>query len=421
MGSIITGDDDERIARLMRELLAAVEERGERYAAARASTIEEYRTASGDTAEARIFVLVDGIGAFRDAYEHSTISPWFSMFTQIAGDGRAVGVHVVVTGDRYNSVPTSLGSSVQKRLVLRMAAEEDYLNLGVPKDILGQTSPPGRAILDEDEMQFAVLGGKPNVSTQAREIERLAAHLGELEVTPAPAIRQLGDRIPLSDLPPYVDLSDRDGTTTLLAPIGVADRTLAPMGIQTRGLLMLAGTPGAGRTTALHTIAQAVSRERPERVRVLLTMRSVPQLTGESWAATAVGAEAVLELCRGLADDIRAGRTGAQGLALFVHGAADFAMTPAESDLVGLIKEASAHGHFVVGESESSTWNQAYQVAQPFKSARVGLVLAPGDTDGDGLLGTPLGRIKRSEFPPGRGFYVRQGVATRLQVAMPLP
>ena len=420
VGAIISGDDEERLARLMRELTATVEERGERYAAARASTIEEYRQATGENREARILVLVDGVGAFRDAYEHSTVAPWFSMLTQIAGDGRGVGVHVVVTGDRFNSVPTSLGSSIQKRLVLRMATEDDYLNLGVPRDVLGPTSPPGRAVLGEYEMQFAVLGGKPIVSTQAREFERLATHLTGLGVIPAPPIRRLEERIPLADLPPYVEQTDRDGLPVLLAPIGVADATLGPAGIDTRGALMLAGTPGSGRTSALLTVAQAVHRERTDRVRVLLSMRPVPQLAGETWNASAAGADEVAEMCRALTDDIRSGRADTQGLAIFVHGAADFAMSPAETDLVTLIKEAAAHGHFVVGESESSTWNQAYQVAQPFKSARVGLLLAPGDADGDGLLGTPLGRLRRADFPPGRGFYVRHGMATKLQVAMPV-
>ncbi|MFN3600884.1 MAG: FtsK/SpoIIIE domain-containing protein [Dietzia sp.] len=420
VGAVISGDDEERTARLMRELTATVDERAERYAAARASTIEEYRATAGGTREARIIVLVDGIGAFRDAYEHSTTAPWFSMFTQIAGDGRGVGVHVVVTGDRSNSVPTSLGSSVQKRFVLRLASEDEYLNLGVPRDVLDQTSPPGRAILGDDEMQFAILGGEANVSNQSREIERLADHLRGLGVTPAPGIRQLEERIPLDVLPPSVEQTDRDGSPVLLAPIGVADMTLGPTGIETRGTLMLAGTPGSGRTSVLLTIAQAVRRERPGRIRVLLSMRSVPQLAGEHWDATAVGGDAVAELCRGLVDDIRSGRTDAQGLAVVLHGLADFAMSPAEADLLPLIKEAVACGHFVVGESESSTWNQAYQLAQPFKSARVGLLLAPGDSDGDGLLGTPLGRVKRAEFPPGRGFYIRYGVATKLQVAMPM-
>ena len=99
-------------------------------------------------------------------------SGWFAVFSQIAVDGRQVGVHFVMTGDRPNSIPTSISSTVQKRFVLRLATEDDYLLLGAPKDVLDAASPPGRGILGGDEMQFAVLGGSSNMAVQAREIEQ---------------------------------------------------------------------------------------------------------------------------------------------------------------------------------------------------------------------------------------------------------
>ena len=56
-------------------------------------------------------------------------------------------------------------------------------------------------------------------------------------------------------------------------------------------------------------------------------------------------------------------------------------------------------------------------VAQPFKAGRRGLLLQPGEMDGDSLLGTGLGRIRRADFPAGRGFLVHGGRAMKLQVA----
>ena len=44
--------------------------------------------------------LVDGIAAFREAYEHISHSPIYPMFSQLASDGRMLGIHIVVTGDR---------------------------------------------------------------------------------------------------------------------------------------------------------------------------------------------------------------------------------------------------------------------------------------------------------------------------------
>ena len=57
-------------------------------------------------------------------------------------------------------------------------------------------------------------------------------------------------------------------------------------------------------------------------------------------------------------------------------------------------------------------------LAQPFKSGRRGLLLNPGDIDGDSLLSTSLGRIS-TDFIPGRGYIVGRGKVRKLQVALP--
>jgi S-DNA-T family DNA segregation ATPase FtsK/SpoIIIE len=46
-------------------------------------------------------------------------------------------------------------------------------------------------------------------------------------------------------------------------------------------------------------------------------------------------------------------------------------------------------------------------------------VLQPDQLDGDNFFKTPLPRVARADFPPGRGFYIRRGVARRFQAALP--
>ena len=119
VGAVISGDDEERVQRLLRTLRDIVDERSARYAAVRAGSLDEYRRLAGAPDEPRILLLVDGIGAFRESYEFRPAHafPVWGAFTAVATDGRQVGVHVVVAGDRAASVPTSLGSTIQKRLV----------------------------------------------------------------------------------------------------------------------------------------------------------------------------------------------------------------------------------------------------------------------------------------------------------------
>lgn len=410
VGAIVSGDDEERVIRTIRMLRDLVDERAVRYSAVSAGTIGEYRRIAGAPDEPRVLLLVDGIGAFKEQYEFGSanLSAWFTAFAQVAADGRAVGVHVVVAGDRPNSVPTSIASTVQRRIVLRMANDDEYLMLGVPRDVISATSPAGRGILDGNEVQLAILGSSGNVAVQAREMKRLGASLGRAGAArPRPVLR-LADQISLASLP----------AGTAEAPvIGVEDLSLGPIAAPTRGTLLVAGPPSSGRTTALVTIAVALQRTNPEAQRVLLAPRR-SALSGRGWAREAVGVDAVITAARDLIVRLESAGGGAkERLALFIESLPEFTGTDAEYELERLIRLASREEQLVIGEGETSTWQQAYTLAGPFKSGRKGLLLVPGDMDGDNLMGTSLGRIRRADFPPGRGFLVINGRAARVQIA----
>lgn len=405
VGAIIDGDDDERVARLLRKLRAIVDERATRFSSVRAGSIEEYRSIASAPSEPRYLLLVDGIGAFRERYEFGSAdaSAWFTAFAQIAADGRPLGVHIIMTGDRPNSLPPSIAATVQKRIVLRLADAEDYIMMGVPKDILDQSSPAGRGILEGHEVQLAILGKNSNVAIQAREIQALAASMQRSDGPRPEPIRRLAERLSLGGLPV--------GSAGHIV-VGLDDVTLGPASLAAAGSLLLSGPPGSGRTTALSTIGEALRRQ--NRMPVFLTARR-SALVRREWADSAQGATDVAALAGRLAADIEQRRGSVT--AILIEHLTDFSGTEAEFALDRLVKAALREGCFVVGEAETSTWGQAYTLAPPFKAGRAGLLLTPGDMDGDVLLGTPLGRIRRADFPVGRGFLIQGGRARKVQVA----
>nr|WP_194720312.1 FtsK/SpoIIIE domain-containing protein [Cellulosimicrobium arenosum] len=411
VGAVISSDDEERVARVLRMIRDLVDERSARYAAIRAGDITEYRRLADAPDEARILLLVDGIGAFREAYEFKNTPgfPVWGAFSQVATDGRQVGVHVIVAGSRASSVPASLGSTIQKRLVLRLASEEDYLALGVPRDVLSLTSPPGRGILESDEVQVAVLGGDPNVAIQSREVGKLHSAMSRLGIRPAPPVERLPDSFRLSDLP--VRAGER-------AAFGLDDLDIAPVGLPPRGTMMLSGPPGGGRTTALVTIAQAIRRVGSSRV-VHLAPRRTSISSLDVWDTSVSSPEDVVTLLESLTGALESGHLRPGGLTLLIESVTEFTGTPAEQPLAAFVRTAVRAEQLVVGEAESSTWGQAWALAQPFKAGRTGLLLTPGDVDGDTLLSTSLGRIRRVDFPPGRGFLILAGRARKMHVALP--
>lgn len=411
VAAVVPGDDEERVIRVLRRLRDTVDDRAIRYAAVNASTIGEYRRLADAPEEPRIFLLIDGVGAFRDSYEFGSAqnSSWFTAFAQIAADGRQLGVHVVMTADRPSSVPSSISATVQRRIVLRLASDDDYALLGLPKDILGPASPPGRAILDGNEMQFAVFGDSPNLAIQARELQQLAADMGRGGANRPEPIATLPEQVALDMLPKTV------GRRTV---IGVDDMTLGPAAIELRGSFLLSGPPSSGKTTTLATLAAAARRSSPEMSSVVLAPRPSPITRRPGWSEHADRPDLVAALSARLYERIETTGESAPRMAIFIENVTDFHQGEAEQDLDRLIRLAVRNGHFVVGEAETSTWSQAWTLAAPFKAGRRGILLTPGDMDGD-LLGAPLGRIRRSDFPPGRGFVIAAGRAAKLQIAEP--
>src|SRR5699024_10190101 len=88
VGTIVSGDDEERVIRLLRTLRQLIDERAKEFAKHRARTVAEYRELAGKPDTPRILLLVDGMAAFREAYDYSNLSKWFTTFVQIATDGR---------------------------------------------------------------------------------------------------------------------------------------------------------------------------------------------------------------------------------------------------------------------------------------------------------------------------------------------
>lgn len=406
VAAVVSADDEERIGRVLRRLTALVEDRARRFSRVNAASIADYRRLA-DPNEPRILLLLDAIGPFREQYEHSSQPPFFTMLSQIASDGRMLGVHVVITADRPAAIPTSLSSTIQQRLVMRLASADDYLMAGVPGDILSATSPQGRGIVDGLEVQVAVFGGDPNVAVQARAIERLGAQMREQGFTPPAPVERLSEHIHLDALPA--------STSTGAAVIGVADESLSPCGVSASGVFMVTGPPGSGRSTALVTLARAVRRQDPD-TRIVYLAPSGSNISAlKVWDDTATDQDSVARLVDELSQP---GGTVDAKLMVVIERVADFGGADVENDLAQLVK-TYADTAFIVGESEVSSWGQAWMLAQPFKSSRRGLLLWPNGMDADGLLSTSIGTVRRTEFPPGRGVLVERGKGVWLQVAQP--
>lgn len=412
VGSVILGDDTERVERLFRQLSAVAAERSARFSKIAASTLSEYRSLSGDTDEARIIVLIDGMSNFRSAFEFRSGDDTFSTLAQLMSVGRQVGIHFAISGDRSGVIPSGLSANIQQSIVLRMAAAADYGILGVPADIL-EDAPAGRCVIDGHEVQLAVLGGSSSLTEQSTQVVALSEQLTAAGVLPTPPVERLAKEISLASLPALIDGK---------AVVGVADIDLLPVGIAPEGLVVVTGPFRSGKTMAMKTLVQAMTAAMGDTDSVLIAPTASSQLAGAGdWGQTAIGADDADALSREILAKMREGswpRKGAHGF-IVVETAGDFEGSPSEGAVANLIKAARKANVLTLVETNTSTGAAAWQIHSELKSARIGIVLQPEESDAIALFRVSLPRGSRADFPEGRGYLVEAGRALKLQMALP--
>jgi S-DNA-T family DNA segregation ATPase FtsK/SpoIIIE len=407
VGSVINGSDHERVIRLLGWLRTEVEERARRYSPYNVGSITQYRVQSKNADEPRIILLLDGIAAFRAAYDSTDRIRWVDALGTIASEGRPVGVHVVMSSETRSGLTTALASSVQRRLVLRLAAEEEYGMLGVESDVLSAKSPPGRGLLDGLEVQVAVLGGSADPVLQAAEVENLARAMREANRSEAPPIRRLPELVAFDTLP--IPLEG--------IPVGIASDDLDVFSVSPRGAFLLSGSAGSGRSTALEVLAASFRRSHPCGELHYLGLRRSAAAQAPWWTSVAFGVDEIQQRALELAKRLDAGE--GPRVAVFLEAAGDQVSGPAEQALQQLVRACTTEEHWFVAEGEMSTLiNQSGFLGQ-VKAARSGLILQPDPDSGQTLLRTPYPRVNRSDFPPGRGIYISRGHVRIVQVAMP--
>lgn len=408
VGSVIPGHDHERLSRLIRQLRATIDERASRYAAVKAGSITEYRQLAGAPQEPRILLLLDGVAAFRQGYEVGEHSKLFDTFLSIAADGRQVGVHVIVSADRPGAVPTALASAIQRRVVLRLADDNDYGMLGLPSDVMGAGSPPGRGLLDDYEVQIAVLGGTPDVLAQAAAIAKLAKSMAKAGVVPA---------APVGRLPDVIDLDELPSMPAGVAGLGISGTDLAATGFETRGSFLIVGPPGSGRTTALATSAVSAGRVRPHAAAYFFGSKRSPLLGLPSWAGTATTQQQATTLATEIAQLLAA--DDSREITVVIEGVADFSGTDADLAMQEMAKAVIATDNLLLCESEVSAMGASFGLTALAKTSRAGIALQPDQLEGNTVFRTPFPRINRADFPPGRALLVRRGQVDTVQVAIP--
>ncbi|HWL76630.1 FtsK/SpoIIIE domain-containing protein [Microbacterium sp.] len=408
VGSVVDGGDGERIQRLLRTLDKELDRRAAAFSAASAASVQEYRELV-DPSMPRILLLIDNYPEFKKDWEVAPgRGPFYRIFMRILGEGRTLGVHTVITADRGNAVPSAVAANISRRVVLRMGDNAQYMLLGAPRDVLDEQSAPGRAVIDGHEAQIAVLGGTSNVVEQTKALTALGDRLREMGVRDLPEIGALPTMVRTTEMPSRVDG---------MPVFGVADDTLAPRGFEPLGSFVISGPPQSGRTNALKALIVAMERFDPDLRLYHFGSRRAELKDFRPWVRSATKPDDEKELAAELAELVVSDAPGSRIL-IVIEDIPHLADGPADRPMRALLQAMHNSEHMLIAEAEITRASGSIGVLGEWKTGRQGIVLKPDTYDGETLFKVPFGRVKRSDFPVGRGIFVQAGRSVTMQ--MPL-
>ncbi|WP_408898006.1 FtsK/SpoIIIE domain-containing protein [Nocardioides sp. R1-1] len=408
VGSIVDGDDTERIQRLLLTLDKEMDKRSAAFTAVNAADLSQYRRIK-DPGMPRILVLIDNFAEFKKDWEYAPGRQLaYRAFVRIMVEGRQLGIHTIMTADRANAIPTAIAANIQRRIVLRLSDANQYMMIGAPKDILDDQAAPGRAIIDKHEAQVAVVGGSSNTAEQAQALDVLAARLREAGVADLPEIGALPTKAPIASLPAVVN-----GQPLL----GLADDTLAPCGFEPIGIFVVTGPPSSGKTNMLKSMITSLERFDPGVQLYHFGGRRAELRDFRPWVKSASreddAKELATELAALLVDDAHQGR-----IMIVVEDVPHLGDGAAERAVRQMFKAVRDSDHLLVGDADVSRATAGVGVMGDWKSNRQGIVFKPDTYDGDAIFKTPFGKVKRADFPQGRGIFVQAGRAFMIQAPL---
>jgi DNA segregation ATPase FtsK/SpoIIIE, S-DNA-T family len=442
VGATIMPTEEERVLRLIRRMETELEARKEKLSVANAENYLIYNQSHPDDIIPAIVVLIDNFAEYKENYDN-----FMGNLISIARDGRANGVHLVITADQVSSVPPKLYNVMSERLSLQMADSVDYVTI-VGRGTAALPAVAGRGWISVNriplELQVAIaVKATPEEEKQnIDDNQKLSAIIkmmkdawdgrlpGKIDI--------LRPNIPLASILP--DKKHRPKKTTSF--IGMLDSDLEPLPIdlaQRGPHFIQVGSPLTGKTTALRMWALSLaSLYSPQEVMLILVdfqqrmfeYGGKHKLSDLPHVVDAVADKDQMErMVRYLKAEYETPNRDLTAhprpdIYLLIDNYDDFSsvigsVTTTKSriydDLQDVARKFGTQGFHAVVTGSIAITRMSDQFLKQVTAGRMGIGL-----DGGEAASALNARVRQlGEVPPGRGFLVRAGRAFLMQVATP--
>ena len=448
VGAVIYSDEEtyeERLQRLLDKLGRMVDERQNLFSNADASNLYEYNERHPKEPVPAILVAIDNMAELRENYEtllENTVMP-------LVRRSLSVGISFVVTGNAPNSMPSKLYNLFGERITFKQSNTDRYMDI-VGRGAIEIDDVAGRGYIRVGRRPllfhvalpigiFDEVDGRDN-RTEGDELRLMGQHMQE-QIAAEPSFgRNLPDEIKvLPDIVPLIEMMQTVGDKRRQRLQGVLGQNIslnpALFDLKRMGPhFAVVGPPLSGKTTTLYNwVFSLTYHHSPQQMMLVIvdlqhrfaTYGGEHSLADLPHVVTAVSeAEELEALLPTLKNECEAltREDNNQELFIIIDNFDDFTeeterMRELPRDLAAMARRYGREGlHFIIaGSLDSSS-----ALRQRVKASNYGIGLRTNQAINTlGVIKTPPALRSGKELPTGRGFIVKSGHATLLQVASP--
>lgn len=425
VGAVVSRDQTDRMERLITRLNQTISERQQALAIGGFADITEQRANVADDQKLPyLVILFDRWEGFYQAYDSLDGGRLVTAWQQILQEGAAVGIKVIMTGDRGMLVGR-MSTLVDDKLVMRMVDPTDFGNIGLVAKKVPSSMTEGRGFRAEGlrETQVVVLAEDTAGTAQVAALQQIGRDATKQYADLNRARRPFRlDVLPVRITKAEADALDAEelGDSTLVLGVGGDNLTLRTLDAFEHGpAILVTGPRRTGRSTALRTMATyalatgwqvVVVTPRLSPLRDLCSRAGVHGPFDETSDQAQVG-ELFEELRAGtapvlvLVDDVEL--VGADGWLPTLLG-----------ELIDKFRDT---GSVLAAAATPAEMGGMYRgPAVALKRSGSGLMLSPQSSTDTDMFGARLARSAMgATLPPGGGFLVRASSLERIQVIWP--
>jgi S-DNA-T family DNA segregation ATPase FtsK/SpoIIIE len=426
VGAVVTRDQTDRMDRLVARLRGVVSDRQQQLAMGGFADVTEQR-ANVPEAERLpyLVVLFDRWEGFFQVYDGLDGGRLVTAWQQIMQEGAAVGIKVVMTGDRTLTIGR-MSTLFDDKLMLRMVDSSDFGAIGMTSKQVPTSIADGRGFRADGlrETQVALLADDPAGTAQVAALQAIGR-----DAAAAYADVPRGQRpFRLDVLPVRIGLEQATGLLT--EPLSPTSLALAVGGdtLAVRTLdafehgpaLLVTGSRRAGRSTVLRTMATFALRQGWQVLVVTPRISPLRELAGRPGVHGPFEATSDEAEVKALVDDLLAGDAPLLALVDDVELlGADGWLPTLLGDLVDRLRDT---GSVLAAAGTPAEMGGLYRgPVVALKRSGSGLMLSPQSSSDPDMFGASMARsLLGQSLPPGGGYLMRSGLPPeRVQVIWP--